>query len=504
MKKPLVSLLLSALLLALCLAGCQKTGDPRREEGVIAVGIGQDLNSSLSPYQLTTAGTREVMFNVYEGLYKPAFDGSLVPALAETVAVSDDGLVYTFTLRGGVTFHNGKKLSAADVVWSYETCRDTTTDANVKSILTGTVESVRAADDRTVVITLKQRDGDFLAYAASVYIVPSGYDKLDTEPVGTGPFRYVSRKVQEEIVFARYDSYWGSKARLKQVTFKVYESGTALVMALDAGTIDMAAHLTGAQIKGLSDRYTVLEGTMNLVQGLYLNNRVAPLNDVRVRRALAYAIDTDQMMKLTADGRGTKVGSAMYPAFGKYFDDSLTDLYKTDAARARQLLAEAGYPDGFDLTIIAPSNYTPHVDTAQVLAEQLKAVGVRATVREVEWNTWVSDIYAGRQFEATVCGFDASTMTAGAMLNRYVSDSSKNMCGFSSPEYDALMAQAASLNDDARRTELYREAERVLAEECASVFLQDMADFVAVRTGLTGYRFYPLYVMDLSTVGWEN
>ena len=129
-------------------------------------------------------------------------------------------------------------------------------------------------------------------------------------------------------------------------------------------------------------------------------------------------------------------------------------------------------------------------------------MGIQAEVRQVEWNTWVSDIYQGRNYEATVVGFDASTLTAGAMLNRYVSDSSKNMCNFSSERYDALIAEASSITDDARRTECYREAERVLAEECASVFLQDMADFVAIRATLSGYEFYPMYVMDLSRVGY--
>ena len=127
------------------------------------------------------------------------------------------------------------------------------------------------------------------------------------------------------------------------------------------------AHLSSDQIAGLSSDYDVLEGTMNLVQALYLNNAVEPFNDVRVRQALCYAVNVDDILALTADGHGTKLGSSMYPAFAKYFDDSLTDYYTYDPDKAKELLTEAGYGDGFTMTITVPGNYTPHVNTAQVM-----------------------------------------------------------------------------------------------------------------------------------------
>ncbi len=498
--KRVLSMVLAAVLLCAALSGCGTQKSGREAANEIAVGIGQDLSSSLSPYQLSTAGTREVMFNVFEGLYKADPTGDLKPALATGYTVSSDGKTYTFTLREGVKFHNGSVMTAEDVVFSFETCAEQTVDTNLKKAL-AQVTSVKA-DGNKVTVELANADSDFLSFVANVYIAPKDYSGQDTSPVGTGPFRYVSRKVQENVVLEAFADYWGEKAKLKKVTFMIYETGTALVMALDGGTIDIAAHLTSAQIKNLKTDYTVLEGTMNLVQGLYLNNAVKPLDDVRVRQAIAYAVDVDQMLKLTADGHGTKVGSAMYPAFGKYFVKELSDMYAVNADKAKSLLKEAGYEKGFSLTIKVPSNYTNHVDTAVVLAQQLKAVGINVEVQQIEWNEWVSKVYQGRDYEATVVGFDASTLTAGAMLNRYVSDSSKNMCNFSSERYDALIAEASSITDDARRTECYREAERVLAEECASVFLQDMADFVAIRTTLSGYEFYPMYVMDLSRVGY--
>ena len=164
------------------------------------------------------------------------------------------------------------------------------------------------------------------------------------------------------------------------------------------------------------------------------------------------------------------------------------------------LNTEAGYANGFKLTITVPSNYTPHVNTGMVLAEQLKAVGIDASVQEVEWNTWLTDVYQGHKFEATVCGFDASTLTANALLGRYESTSSKNMCSYKGTQFDAFLKEALATTEDARRTELFKSAAKCLSEDAVNVYLQDLAEYVAIRSTLKGFTFYPLYVLDLSKV----
>ena len=510
-RRGLVLLLTAFMLLALSACGGQKDptsesekpasgAEARKAAGEINVGIAQDLSSSLGPYQLSTAGTREVMFNVFEGLYKADSSGDFKPALATSHTVSEDGLTYSFTLRENVKFHNGAVMTAQDVIHSYKTCASSSVDSSIKKVLENVADLKE--EGGKVVITLTKPDSDFLAYVGSVYISPAAYTDQDTKPVGTGPFKFVSRTVQDSVVIARFDEYWGEKAKLNQVTYKIFENATALVTALDAGAVDLVAHLSVSQVNGLSKDYQVLEGTMNLVQALYLNHEFKPLDDIRVRQALCYAVDVDAMLKLTADGHGSKLGSSIYPSFKKYFDESLVNAYPHDAAKAKSLLAEAGYPNGFKLTITVPGNYTPHVDTAMVLAEQLKAAGIDASVQEVEWNTWLTDVYQGHKFEATVCGFDASTLTASALLGRYDSASSKNMCSYKSEKFDALLKEAGSITDDARRTELYRAAAKCLSDDAANVYLQDLADFVAIRASLKGYEFYPIYVMDLSKVGY--
>ena len=502
MKRRILAGILAALLCAV-LPGCgdgsgaggssggQNAGSASQQAPVdeITVGIAQDLDESLDPHHTVAAGTREVMFNVFEGLVKPTPDGDLIDAVASHHELSGGGTVYTFTLRDGVKFHNGEAVSVDDVVWSIERCAAADGEGTPLVEAFSNIQSVEAPDDKTVVITLKAPDNEFLA-SLTTAILPADYDGQDTAPVGTGPFRFVSRAAGDSVVLERFDEYWGEKPALRTVTFKIFESGDALVLAL----------LTGTQAAQLGDSFQILNGTMNLVQALYLNNAEKPLDDVRVRQALCWAVDKHQVIELVSDGTGTALGSSMYPAFGKYFDDSLTDYYTQDLEKAKSLLTEAGYPDGFDLTITVPSNYQPHIDTAQVLVEQLKAVGVNAQIELVDWGTWVSRVYVDRNYQSTVVGVDASSMTARAMLERFTSTYGKNFVNYNSAEYDALFQQACAAEDDAQQTALYKQMERDLTENAANVYLQDLGDLVALRSDLTGYRFYPIYVMDLSGV----
>ena len=194
----------------------------------------------------------------------------------------------------------------------------------------------------------------------------------------------------------------------------------------------------------------------------------------------------------------------MFPSFEKYYDESLTDYYSYDPAKAKELLAEAGYPNGFDMTITVPSNYTPHVNTATVLVELLREVGVNVTVQPVDWGTWLDEVYGQRKFQSTITGLTSDNMTARKLLERFGSTVGNNFTNYSNAEYDEILAQALSAADEEQQTELYRALERNLTENAANVYLQDMADLVAVHSGLEGLNFYPIYVLDVSTLGWAD
>ena len=512
MKKKLLALFLALVMVGAVLPGCGdgskdpggqgnngKTGEPVKG-GEITVGIAQDLDDSLDPHQTVAAGTREVLFNIFEGLVKPNSDGEMIPAVAEKYTLSEDGTTYTFTLREGVKFHNGQTVTAEDVVYSINRCA-AVPEGQEKPLVAAfsAVKSVEALDEKTVAVTIAQRDLEFISYMTAA-IIPADYENQDTAPVGTGPFRFVSRPPQQDFVMERFEDYWGAPAWLDKVTYKICENADALVMNLNGGSIDLCAHLTSAQASQLNQNFQVLEGTMNLVQAIYLNNQAKPFDNQLVRQALCYAIDRQGIMDMVADGHGTAVGSSIYPAFTKYFLPELVDKYPHSVEKAKELLAQAGYPNGFDMTISVPNNYQPHMDTAEVVAEQLREAGIRVTIQPVEWSTWLDTIYNGRQFQATVVGVDAANMTARAMLERFTSDYGKNFINYNNPAYDALFQQAINAQDEATQTDLYKQMEAMLADTAANVYIQDLCDLVAMRQDLGGLKFYPIYVLDLSTV----
>lgn len=485
--------------MAVALGGCSGDKAEGTSDGAITIGIPQDLEDGLDPHKVSAAGTKEILFNIYEGLVKYDEFGNLTPALAQNYEISDDGLTYRFNLRSGVKFHDGSDVSADDVVYSIERCADASAGEPLVPAFSN-IASVTKEDASTVVITLNAPDTEFMASLTSAVIPASNADPA-VNVIGTGPYRFVGRSPQESIELEAFDKYWGNKAHIKNVTLKVVANPDAIVMELTGGSIDMIARITDTQAEELKgSNFKVLEGTMNLVQAMYLNNAVKPFDDVAVRQALCYAIDPQEIMNFVSGGKGTELGSSMFPAFGKYFDESLNHVYDRDIEKAKELLKVAGYPDGFSFTISVPSNYQQHISTAEVISEQLKDIGVDAKISLIEWDSWLSDVYVGRNYEATVVGVDASPLTARALLERFTSDSGKNFVNFSSPAYDEAFKKATSTMNDSVQTESYKECLSILANEAANVYIQDLPTFVAIRNDIEGYKFYPLYVQDLASL----
>lgn len=482
--------------LAIALCGCvgDKSGDENSSK--ITIGIPQDLEESLDPHKAVAAGTKEVLFNIFEGLVKPDSNGNLNPAIASDVNISEGGKVYTFTLRENVKFHDGSIVTAEDVKYSIDKCADAENGSLLVPAFSN-IESVTILDEKTVEVTLKEGDTDFLAYFTTA-IIPKNNTNPDTNPIGTGPYKYVSRSPQENFVVEKFNEYWGEAAHIEKVIFKICANADSIVMELQGGGIDMFCRLTSAQVDQLSDEYKIYEGTMNLVQAMYLNHNVKPFDNELVRQALCYAVDPQEIMEFMADGKGTELGSSMFPAFGKYYMPELNDVYTVNYDKAKELLKQAGYENGFEFTVTVPSNYQPHIDTAQVIVEQLKNINVTAKIELVDWGTWVEDVYTGRQFEATVVGVDASNLTAGALLDRFESTAGKNFINHNNKDYDTALNNARLSVDDAEKTKYYKQCLSILNETAANVYIQDLAEFVAINKKYAGYEFYPLYVQDIS------
>ena len=518
--KRAVALAMVLLTLAAVLAGCadgkpQGTGTPApdgtqnpsetspptpTEGGEITVSVAQDLDESLDPHKMVAAGTREVLFNVFEGLLKPASNGNLIPAVASDYTVSDTVDTFTFTLREGVRFLNGQEVTVGDVLYSLNRCAGIPGGEPLMSAF-ALVDSIEAPDDKTIVITLKEPDLEFAAYLTAAIIPEGYYDEAQREPpAGTGPFRYVSRAPQENVVLEKFADYWGKPAYLDKVTVRIIENSETLMMALKGGSVDFVMRLDQEQRNELgTSQFHFVDSRMNLVQAVYLNNAVPPLDDIRVRQALSYAMSRQELLDF-AGGDSYPVGSNMYPGLEKYFAPELIDYYVFDVVTAKNMLADAGYPDGFNLKITVPSNHKPHIDTAEIIAQQLRTIGVTVSIELVEWATWVSDTYQGRNYEATIIGLDAAALTARAMLERFNTDNSRNFINFSSEEYDAVFAQAVSARSDEEQVRLYKQLQEILTRDAASLFIRDLTDVIAMKSNLHGFEMYPLYALDLSTL----
>ncbi len=516
-NKP-AKILLLVTVLTIALSGCSgknkdssPAGPAEAEKsepvygGSVTVGITQDLDG-LDPHKAISAGTKEVLFNIFEGLVKFDADGDLNPAAAESYDISDDGMTYTFTLREGVRFHDGSPVTVEDVVYSIKRSAgmlEPKDPAIVTESALLIISDVVATGERTVEIRLKQADTELLPYL-TLAIVPKDYAELDTKPIGTGPFKFVSYTPLQSIVLEKNEAYYiEGVPYLDRVTFKISSGTDAAFMELQAGSIDILPYITDAQASHLPKGYHLEAGPMNLIQALFINNKVPPFDNKLVRQALCHAVDRQAVIDMVSGGRGKVIGTNMYPGFKKYYDESLVNVYPYNPEKARELLKEAGYEKGFEFTITVPSNYQPHIDAAQVIVEQLKQVGITAKIRLIEWSSWLSDVYRGRKYETTLVGL-AAELSPGRALSRFRSSAQNNFVNYSNPEFDALYSQGETETKEEKKTELYRQMQAMLTNDAVAVFIQDPYQLTAVSDKLGGYTHYPIYVQDMSLVYYKK
>lgn len=523
--KSLLSLLILGVSIALCgcsggtkdkvnqdNAGKEGLNDTTQESektplkgGSVIVGIQNDLDS-LDPHKAKAAGTKEVLFNMFEGLVKPDKDGNLVPAVASEVMISEDGMTLSFPLREGVKFHNGALVTADDVIYSIKRSagllETLDPEVSVEKALSCivSVEKYTTDDGKVgVQIKLNEANTDVVGYLTCA-IIPKDYTDMDKAPIGTGPFKFVSYTPLLNLVMEKNaDYYVEGIPYLDQVTFKIAANTDAAFMELIAGQIDIYPYMTSEQAKQLPDTFQIEKGSMNLVQGLFLNNAVEPFQNKLVRQALCYAIDRQLILDMVADGDGTVVGTPMFPQFSKYYVESLANEYPYNIEKAKELLKEAGYENGFTFTISVPSNYQYHVDTAQVIVEQLKQVGITAEIQLVEWASWISDVYTARNYQSTIIGIDAN-MTPSNVMFRYVSTDQKNFMNYANEQYDEVYEKALKTIQDDEKVAYFKQLQEILAKDAAAVYIQDPANIVAINKKLNGYHFFPIYVQDLSSV----
>jgi peptide/nickel transport system substrate-binding protein len=485
-------------LLAILILAAACTAPPPSDSLVVAIPTDPD---GFHPHQSVAAASSEIAFNIYEGLVKAAPDGSILPALATAWQVSADGLEYTFTLREGVHFHNGREMTPEDVVYCLNRLIDP--EITTKSRDYTGVESIEARGLQ-LVITLAQPDAAFLAllteFGAAIY-PQEAEEQLSTQPIGTGPFVLTQWEPNNQLILTKFENYWNPELpKLNQVTLKIIPEPTTMVNNLQTGHVDLIPRLEPDYLHKVEDNpdIKIIDSPMNLVQLLAINNAVPPFDDIRVRQAMNYAINRDEIIQGAAWGHGTPTGSNLSPAMGAWYID-MTGMYPYDPQKAKDLLAEAGYPDGFKATLHLPASYPLHRGAGEIIADQLAKVGIDLEIRVIEWGTWLEQIYTNREFELTVVGFTGK-LDPNSVLNRYLSTSSRNFGNFNSPEYDQLLAQGLLENDQQKRIEIYQELQAILAREASNVYIMDPSQLAVMQKEIEGWNNYPVYVLDLAAL----
>ena len=442
-----------------------------------------------------------VFYNVQEALLKVDERGKLVPWLAERWHTTDS-VNYTFFLKRGVRFHNGRPFTAADVKFVLERALNPEAHHPHPEHYRD-IAAVHVKDEQTVTISLKQPNAMFLytlARQGSVIYPREAVEQQKSQPVGTGPFVLARWDRGDRVVLRRNADYHvKGLPRLNEVVFRFIPDPNAALAALQAGDIDVLGFGLGPEsvevVRRAPGLQLVLGETTNDVV-LALNNARKPYADRRVRRALTHAVNKDEIVNGAMFGFGRALGTNIDP-LNPYFVD-MSKAVPYDPARAKQLLAEAGYPNGFDAVLKVTPQYPYTVRTGQVIAGQLAKVGVRVTLEQIEWGQWLDRVYKQADYDMTIIGH-AEAWDAGNYANpRYY-------FRYDSPRFQEVFKQSETTLDESRRRALYRELQQIMVDEAPVVWLYAYPRIVAAKKGVQGlWKDLPTLSLDLSEVAWAR
>jgi peptide/nickel transport system substrate-binding protein len=441
-----------------------------------------------------------VQYNIFETLTRIGPDGKVGPLLAERWEVSPDLKTYTFRLRAGLRFQNGEPCDAAAVKFSFERA-GAEKSVNKDKRLFASIAFIGTPDPLTVVVGLKTIEPDFLfliGQATAIIVEPKSAEKNATQPVGTGPYRLEAWAKGSSVTLSRWDGYRQAAAvKLRRVTFRFIGDPAAQVAALLSGDVDafprVAAARSLAQFQN-DKRFQVIQAGSRAKTIVAINNKKKPLDDVRVRRAIAAAIDRKAVIEAAADGFGVPIGSHYVPSAPGYVD--LTGENRYDPARARALLKEAGINAPLELSLKLPP--TPYArQGGEVIAAQLAKVGIVAKIENVEWAQWLSGVYTNRNYDLTIISHVEPFDLANYAKPGYY-------WGYENPEFAKLLDKINNTPREADRLKLLGEAQRLIARDAVNAFLYQPVWITVAKRQLKGlWKDMPVFVNDLSALSWE-
>ncbi len=447
---------------------------------------------TLDPHKTSGTLTFQTLKSVYDTLAEPDENGVIVPALAESWDASADLLTWTFHLRKGVKFHNGDVFTSADVKATFDRVLAEETASPHKTEMS-IISSIGTPDDMTVVFTLSGPHAPFLASLASGWgailpksLIDSGHD-FDSMPVGTGPFKLEEWVRDSKIVLTKNEDYWmKGLPKVNQIIFNIIPETSIQVQGLISGQIDIVFIIDSDDIPLLESSSDVKleENLTALIMVMPMNTSRAPLDDIRVRQAINYAIDKQKILDI-AYGGGEPIGTFMDRGNAYYKD--FTSLYPYNPDKAKQLLKEAGVGDDVELKLYLPQNYALHVKAGEMYQEMLTQVGLNVQIQLIDWSTWISDVYRASNFDLTVIGhtgkLDPDGTLRGYGEGKYVQ--------WMNADAAALIKEAAVTSKYEDRKALYDQALELMAKEVPFVYLGSSYRTTGLRTDVSGFRITP-------------
>lgn len=442
-----------------------------------------------------------VQYNIFETLTKIGPDGKVSPLLAESWEVSPDLKTYTFKLRRGVKFQNGEPFDAAAVKFSFERAAGDKS-SNKDKRLFASVAFISTPDPLTVVISLKTIEPDFLfliGQATAIIVEPKSAETNATRPVGTGPYKLENWAKGSAVTLMRWDGYRAAPGvvRIRRVSFRFISDPAAQVAALLSGDVDAFPRVAAARSLGQftnDRRFQVIKAGSRAKTIVAINNKKAPLNDVRVRRAIAAALDRQSIIEAAVDGLGVPIGSHYVPGSPGYVDT--TGLNPFDPDKARALLKEAGVTTPLELSLKLPP--TPYArQGGEAVAAQLAKVGIVAKIENVEWAQWLSGVYTNRQYDLSIIShvepFDLSNYAKPGYY-----------WGYENPEFNRLLERINNTPREADRIKLLGDAQRLIAQDAVNVYLFQPVWLTVAKKQLKGlWKDMPVFVNDVSSLSWE-
>lgn len=478
------------------------SGPAESGDGKLTVALSADA-ISLSPYVVNDVQSSNIQAQIYDTLIKVDDEGNITPDLAESYE-QPDNVTYTFSLKKGVKFHNGEELKASDVVFSL---KQAAASENISHIF-GSIDadSFQTPDDYTVTFKIKTPNPGFLlglSHTGGSIVSEKAFQEagegFGQNPVGTGPFKFVSWSKNNQIVLERNDDYFGEKAKVKDLTFRVITEATNRAIELESGGVDLAYGISSTDISRIEENQDLqlFRKIDNSTVYIGLNTEKKPFTDVRVRQAISYAIDTKSVVETAYRGVGKPAVGPIAPNV-KYSDPDLK-LHEYNVDKAKQLLKEAGYPDGFTTTVLLNNNQT-RVDMLTIVQSQLKEVGITLEIKVLEWGAYIQAL-ANNEHEIMVLGWTCQTPDPDMAI--YAPFSSKTIQGgggnyarYTTPELDALIEKGRELPDSDERRDVYYQIQKLIVEGAPWIFLNNGEQVVGASKKVQDF--------DISVFGYQS